>query len=249
MEGLLATIQDALEKSKGPGKYLPVFEVRALEGVFGAGPGDDMKWDNRFDLGLQARWNLGDFATAQTKARIAHSKLRQVHLTYQDLRAKLSAGVQEARESSLSGKEQIRLSADQLKHATESYRLSKLRLKENVRGSSPTEVLGTLQNLAQAQVSHLTAINAYDKAQLRLMLLLGPSACIAPIVPEVVPASKVEPAGVVVPAVWKPAAPASPYAPSLPRPNDPSAKPAPTPAAGRPPLDALKDAQTQFKSR
>jgi outer membrane protein TolC len=254
MEGLLTTIQEALDKSKGASRYLPIVEMCVTEGAFGAGPGDSLQWSNRMDLGLQARWNLGEHMTAQDRQRIANSKLRQVHLTMQDLRAKLSSGVQEARESSLSGKEQIRLTGEQVQHATEAYTLSKMRMKENVKGSSPAEVLGTLQNLATAQVSHLTAVNLYDKAQLRLMLLLGPSACSASAVPVVPAATKVEEAPA-APAASKTARPASPYATTPTAPAAMFLKPEAQPALDRPPsalrqgVDALNDAQTQFRHR
>jgi outer membrane protein TolC len=252
MEGLLTTIQEALEKSKGPSKYLPILELCVGEGAFGAGPGDSLQWSNRMDLGLQARWNLGEHVTEKDRARIANSKLRQAVLSSQDLRAKLSSGVQEARESSLNGKEQVRITAEQVQHALEAYRLSKLRMKENVKGSSPAEVLGTLQNLAAAQISHLTAINAYDKAQLRLMLLLGPSSCAGPAAPIVPPEGKNAP---VVPASAKAASPTSPYAGTPATPLPMTLKPEAQPAIGRPPasgrqgVDALNDAQGQFKHR
>jgi outer membrane protein TolC len=252
MEGLLATIQEALDKSKGMSRYLPILEMCVTEGAFGAGPGDSLQWANRMDLGLQARWNLGEHATAQNRARIAHSKLRQAHLTYQELRAKLSSGVQEARESSLNGKEQIGVTAEQVQHATEAYRLSKLRMKENVKGSSPAEVLGTLQNLAAAQVSHLTAINTYDKAQLRLMLLLGPSSCAGAAAPVAPSEDKAAP---VVPASAKSAAPTSPFATTPAPPAPMTLKPEAQPALNRPPssgrkgIDALNDAQSQFRPR
>jgi outer membrane protein TolC len=244
MEGLLAAIQEGLDKSKGLSRYLPILEMSMAEGAFGAGPGDDVKWDNRFELGLHARWSLGEYMTSQDRLRIAHSKLRQAHLTYQDLRAKLSAGVQEARESSLSGKEQIHLTAEQVKHATEAYKLSKLRLKENVKGSSPAEVLGTLQNLAAAQISHVTAINAYDKAQLRLMLLLGPSACTGAAAPIAPPSVKAAAPTSIVPAALD----ATPPVPSAPKPPvQPAVQRGPT--GWQQGLDALNDAQTHFRRR
>ena len=58
LEALLGVIQNAIDKAQGCGKYLPTFQARMDEGAFGAGPGDSMSWDNRWDLVVQARWNL-----------------------------------------------------------------------------------------------------------------------------------------------------------------------------------------------
>src|SRR5207244_12389442 len=55
LEGLLNLLQNSIAKANGPARLLPVFEVRMAEGAFGAGPGDSLTWDNRWDLGLQAR--------------------------------------------------------------------------------------------------------------------------------------------------------------------------------------------------
>lgn len=180
LEGLLAVIQNAIDKAQGCGKFLPTFQARMDEGGFGAGPGDSMTWDNRWDLVLQARWNLTDLVTAHDRQRVAQTKLNQVQLTYQDLRGKLTAGVQEAREAILSGQEQIQWTERQVQHSDEAYQLSSGRLKDNVPGSGATEVMQTIHALEAAHLGYLSSVSNYDKAQIRLMLLLGPSACHAP---------------------------------------------------------------------
>jgi outer membrane protein TolC len=177
MEGLLNLIQESMERAKGPGKFLPVFEVRLAEGGFGAGPGDQMTWDNRFDLGLQARWNLTALASAKDRQRAAHAKAQQAHLAYQDLRAKLTAGVQEARESILGGREEIETGSAQIGNAQEAFKLTDLRLKENPQAGSFGEALLALGTLARARANYVSSIRDFDKAQLRLMMLLGPGAC------------------------------------------------------------------------
>jgi outer membrane protein TolC len=174
MEGLLAVIQDAINRSQGAGQYLPTVEVRMAEGAFGAGPGDRLDWDNRWDLCLQARWNLTEFLTARDRRRVADSKLQQVHLAYQDLRGKLTAGVQAAREEVLSGSDQLPMLDEQIKEAAEAQKLSDDRLKNRIAGSSYGEVLLSLQSKNLAQLNRLNALRAYDKAQVRLMILLGP---------------------------------------------------------------------------
>jgi outer membrane protein TolC len=175
MEGLLAVIQDAMTRSEGAGRFLPTFEVRMAEGAFGAGPGDELTWDNRWDLCLQARWNVTEFLTARDRRRVADAKVQQAHLAYQDLRGKLTAGVQAAREEILSGGEQFPLLDQQIDEAAKAQRLSDERLRNRIAGSSYGEVLLGLQSKDLAQLNRLNALRAYDKAQLRLMILLGPA--------------------------------------------------------------------------
>jgi outer membrane protein TolC len=173
LERLLAVVGSAREKAKGPGKLMPVLEMRMLEGAFGAGPGSRLDWDNTWDLGLQARWNLTDLVTASKTQRVAESRLQQLHLTYQDVRAKLASGVEEAREASLSGRDEMRLAGEAVRHANEGYQLSSKRLKAGAPGASPTDVLPFIRGLQGAYLNYIGVVSAYDKAQLRLMVLLG----------------------------------------------------------------------------
>jgi outer membrane protein TolC len=176
LDGLLAVIQGGIDQASGPQRYLPTVCVNMAEGAFGAGPGARLDWDNRWDFGIQARWNLTDWLTACEKKKLAQSRLQQVRLTQQDLRGKLAAGVQEARTAILAGQEQLRLGAEQITHAAESYRLSKLRVEQNVQGASEAEVLQSIRGLELAHFNYLSALSAYNKAQIRLLLLLGPCA-------------------------------------------------------------------------
>jgi outer membrane protein TolC len=173
LQGLLAVITGAREKAKGPGRFLPTVEMRALEGAFGAGPGASMSFDNRLDVGVQARWNLTDLFTAKDQERVADSRIQQVHLTYQDVRAKLAAGVEEAQRTSQSGREELRLAGDAVKHADKGYELSNRRLKDNVPGSSTAEVMGYVRGLQSAYLNYLGVVSDFDKAQLRLLVLTG----------------------------------------------------------------------------
>src|SRR5262249_49160935 len=152
-------------------------QMNMIEGGFGAGPGSQLDWDNRWDLGVQAKLNLTDFVTMKEKRRLAESKLQQANLTYQDLRNKLTAGVKESREAILSGREQIAHTTEQIKHASEAYKLSDKRLEENVAGASVGEVLLSITSLERAHFGYLMSVSAYNKAQIRLMMLLGP-ACV-----------------------------------------------------------------------
>ncbi len=179
MQGLLNLIHQSIERAQGPGKYMPIFELHLAEGGFGTGPGDRMDWDNRFDLGLQARWNLTELVTARDRQRVAQAKVQQAEITYRDLQGKLTAGVQEAREAIVSGKSQMQHTRQQIEDASKAFDLSDRRLRAHIQGSSYTEALLALESYGRAERNYLEIVNAYDKAQLRLMVLLGPSAVLA----------------------------------------------------------------------
>jgi outer membrane protein TolC len=172
LEGLLALVQQSSERAGGLGQLLPTLEVTLCEGVFGTGPGSRSDWDNRLDLCLHARWNLTQLATRCEQQRLLQTKMNQVHLSYKDLRAKLTAGVQEALEASSSNYDQMKLAEKQIEHARKAYDQSKYRLN-NIKGAAPSEVLQAIRSLGGGQLSYLNAIRDYDKAQLRLLLLTG----------------------------------------------------------------------------
>src|SRR5262249_7697801 len=176
LEGLLNLVQRSREQARSRANLIPVVEVCMGEGAFGAGPGASSTWDNRFDFVVSARWNLTEFATRCDKLRILDAKAQQAQLAYQDLRGKLAAGVQEAREAIVQGREQMRWGQEQIDHARQAYNLANERLTQGGQRSSPSEVLLGLHSVAQAQGDYLAAVRAYDRAQLRLWILLGPAA-------------------------------------------------------------------------
>jgi outer membrane protein TolC len=173
MEAILALIHKGMQDAAGPGRYLPVVTAQALEGSFGAGPNGSMTFTNRFDFGVQARWNVTELLTADAQRRIGNSALAQAHLTYADLKGKLTLAVQEARESALSGREQMRLAEEQIKQARTALELSDVRQREGIQGSSFSEVLLAQRAVAAARANYLGVMREYDKAQLRLMVLTG----------------------------------------------------------------------------
>ena len=67
----------------------------------------------------------------------------------------------------------LRITQQQIDYAKKAYDLSNERLKENQRGSSASEVLLSMQSVSMAQLNYVTALRSYDRAQLRLLLLLG----------------------------------------------------------------------------
>jgi outer membrane protein TolC len=183
LEKILALIQTGMAEAAGPQRFLPVFTAQALEGGFGAGPNSDLTFANRFDLGVQARWNVTELLTADAQKRIGASALAQAQYTYADVRGKLALGVKEARASVLSGREQLRLAGAQIEQARQALELSDLRLREGIAGASFSEVLLAQRAVAGARANYLAVLRDYDKAQLRLMVLTG-CGCPAPAAPR-----------------------------------------------------------------
>ncbi len=173
LEGLLNLIHEASAKAGGLAMLMPTIDVRLAEGIFGTGPGSTSNWDNRFDLALQARWNLTPLVTARDRRRVAQAKIQQAHLSYQDLRSKLTMGVHEAYEATQSGHDRMGLGEQQIRYADRAYDQSKSRLENKVKGYSYSEVLLAIRSLGGAQLTYLTAVRDQGKAQLRLMVLLG----------------------------------------------------------------------------
>jgi outer membrane protein TolC len=175
LEAMLALLQQSLERMRGHSSLIPIVELKMCEGLFGAGPGASSTWDNRWDMCLQFRWNLTDLATRCDKQRTAEARVLQTQFARDDLRGKLTAGVHESREGILSGRNQYETGQEQIKNAREAYRLSDERFSKAIPGGSPSEVLLSLQTVLAAEYGYLSALREYDKAQLRLLILLGPS--------------------------------------------------------------------------
>jgi outer membrane protein TolC len=182
LDGLLRVVQEAIEKAKGPGMLMPIVELHVAEGGIGAGPGDDMRWDNRMDAFAQVRWNLTDFCKGGAQRRVAESKLQQLCLTHKELRDKLTVGVHEARSAALAGAEQIRLGAEHIRRADKVYKLSEDRRHagEAEKRFTEVQVLQSLRALELAHLRYLEAVSGYDKAQLRLLVLTGATNCETP---------------------------------------------------------------------
>jgi outer membrane protein TolC len=173
LEAILGLIQQGIADATGPSRFLPTLTAQALEGGFWAGRDNALDPANRFDLGVQARWNLTELCTADARRRVASSLHAQAQFTYCDLRGKLALGVQEARESIISGREQLTFAESQIQQAKSALDLSEVRLREAIPGSTFSEVLLSQRAVAAAQANHLLVLREYDKAQLRLMLLTG----------------------------------------------------------------------------
>jgi len=188
IEGLLATIQSAYDRAQGPSKWIPIFDMRMLEGGFGAGPGDNLAWANRFELGIAAKWNLTEYLTAKDRARSAISRIRQAQLTLEDLKGRLTLGVRESHSAILSGHGQIDRAYEAVQSAKEAYKKSKQRYDLKPQGTNAADllqaVISPVNSYELAVGAWLQAVNEYDKAQVRLRLLVGPgteqAACAEP---------------------------------------------------------------------
>jgi outer membrane protein TolC len=179
MEGLLFVIHESIGQSKSPLQWLPSFEMRMAEGGFGAGAGSTLDWDNRWDLGLQMRWNLTDFARQHGTRASYQAQERQAVISYQDLRSKLTSGVREAQTLILSSRDQMCIAQEEIRAAQRFRELARERRERAITRSYQERVQSVLA-LARARTNYLNAVRAYDKAQLQLMLLLGPSATPCP---------------------------------------------------------------------
>ena len=173
LEKLLALSHEGLGHSGGVFPWLPTLEVRMAEGGFGAGPGDDMRWDNRWDLALQARWNLTGLAQARSAREAAQAQAQAAALACEDLRGKLTAGVRQAREAAGSAAEQMALAEQQIDAARHFYEVGDQRLRSHVT-SGHTELLLARRAVLLARLNYANAVRAYDRAQLQLLILLGP---------------------------------------------------------------------------
>ncbi|MFO0841008.1 MAG: TolC family protein, partial [Gemmataceae bacterium] len=171
MQGIVDTVSKALEATYGPNNLLPALQANLCEGPFGAGPGGSLAWDNRFDFGLQFKWNLTQLCQTEAKRNLIRSKQAQAMYSLDDVKNKLALGVTEARDSVYAGREQIGLATGQIRHADESYKVSEKRWQENLGAAS--DVLLAIRGLEQAHFNHLQAIQNHNKAQVRLLMLLG----------------------------------------------------------------------------
>ncbi len=173
LEALVGTIQSGIDQSYSARQLLPTVQLGVYEGLFGAGVGGSLSFDNRFDLALQMKWNLTQLFSAESQRRLARSSRDQAQWTLQEARGKLAAGVQEAQQSILSGRERISVSMEQVKHASDSYRLSNRRLEEGLKNTTPADVVMSIRALEQAHFNYLQAVREHNRGQVRLLLFLG----------------------------------------------------------------------------
>ena len=175
LANLVAIVGDGSYESHKGEHIFPVLEMSVGEGLFGAGPGSRLGFDNRLDMGFSARWNLTNLHLKREQDRVRQSQVQQVQLAFEDLKAKLVLGVRETFESLKSNEEQIGFALTNMERAEQNYQLSEARFRQNIKGASPSEVLLAIRTMNAAKLSYLNAIRDYDKAQIRLFALVGGS--------------------------------------------------------------------------
>jgi outer membrane protein TolC len=119
---------------------------------------------------------LSPFQTCE-QLRVAQSRLKQVRLSYEDLRGKLTAGVRQSYAVISAGREQLPLLEQTIDLAREAFTLTRSRFTEHLSDTNATQVSMTLDSLEDAHRSYVETTNNYNKAQLQLLLLLGYPAC------------------------------------------------------------------------
>ncbi|HTU22545.1 MAG TPA: TolC family protein [Gemmataceae bacterium] len=112
------------------------------------------------------------------RLQMAQSQLQQAELSLLSLRIKLRAGVEAAFTAVVSGREQLDLASKAIDHAKETYRIMDLRVTEEspetaMKNKTYDGVLNSIRQLSQARANYVTAVSSYNKAQARLLLLLG----------------------------------------------------------------------------
>jgi outer membrane protein TolC len=112
------------------------------------------------------------------RLQMGQSQVRQAQLALESLQLKLRAGVEDAFTAVVSGHEQIDLAVKTIDHAKESYRIMDLRLTEegpeaNMRNRTFEGVLNSIRQLSQTYSNYLTALSNYNKAQARVLIMLG----------------------------------------------------------------------------
>ena len=119
------------------------------------------------------------------RLQMAQSQLQQAQFSLMNTQLKLRAGVEEAFSAVVSGREQIAKASTAIDHAKETYRIMDLRETEEspqdrVRNRTYDGVLNSIRQLSQAYSNYLTAVSDYNKAQMRLLILLGTFAANCP---------------------------------------------------------------------
>jgi outer membrane protein TolC len=112
------------------------------------------------------------------RLQMAQSQLQQAQLSLVNTQLKLRAGVEAAFTAIISGQQEIEQASKAIDHAKETNRIMELRETQEspvdrVRNKTYDGVLNSIRQLSQAYSNYLTAISDYNKAQMRLLILLG----------------------------------------------------------------------------
>jgi outer membrane protein TolC len=160
---LAALIQQA--QSNGPG----VAELQALEATI-----EQAIADARC---LQAACRLTGRCTLCGRLQAAQAKLDQVRFARMDLAGKLEAGVRDANAEIVEGRAEMTETQEAVRHAQEAYTHADRRLADTVSSQTLGDAMGSIRGLEAAHLGNVQTVNAYDKAQVRLLVLLGLAGC------------------------------------------------------------------------
>ncbi len=115
---------------------------------------------------LQIACNLTGSCKYCGRVKYVELKAEEVRVAREDQAGKLRLGVLEARSA-------ILRCSDQVRHAAEAYRLSNIRLDDMLTMATLGDVMQSIRLLKAAHFGYLQAVAAYDKAEVRLLVLLG----------------------------------------------------------------------------
>jgi outer membrane protein TolC len=112
------------------------------------------------------------------RLQMAQSQLRQAQFALVSVQLKLRAAVEDAFTAVVAGQQEIEQASQAIDHAKETYRIMDLRVTEEdparaVQNKTYDGVLNSIRQLSQAHSNYLTAASDYNKAQVRLQILLG----------------------------------------------------------------------------
>jgi len=104
---------------------------------------------------------------------VADAVASQASVSLDEVKAKLGSLVREAFGIIRQGEAELESAQEQIKRSTEAYRINDLRLRMNVQGATPADVLTSLSGMDKAYSNYLNSLNDYNFAQARLATILG----------------------------------------------------------------------------
>ncbi len=111
---------------------------------------------------------------------VADNVAFQANVAIDDARARMGAVVREAFGIIRQGEAELQSATEQIKRASEAYRINDLRLKMNVQGATAADVLTSLSGMDKAHSNFLNSLNDYNFAQARLAALLRDLRSVSP---------------------------------------------------------------------
>jgi outer membrane protein TolC len=180
----LAAHREAIQASLGVvrkaqhGPLLPRVALANQTGIFGGGVNANLsQFESRNQLGLQLSWELRNLGLGN-RAEVAERRaiLDESRFQLQDAQARAIAEIVETAQMASARAETLELAERSVKEASELYRINKESTKNVVDAKNLFDALRPLQSiqmLNQAQQAYLNAVLDFNKAQYRLLTLVG----------------------------------------------------------------------------